>query len=206
MVQICRRFYARCWMTAYAVEKTAPSVFAREPPKARGSRRGAERPRASLHPAKTVGGCPGYPSESPRWRIGRRPTPSSRPRHRARRACRAVSRLEAAQDGVVPSLAAHRRTVIPGTSFFSNFRARRHSHFYPPSRARAYPPYGPHRPYQDIVPQCRTLREAWLRLLGPTKFAARDRCSPLSSVRGGVGGDQSPPVDAASARFSLIDG
>ena len=41
----------------------------------------------------------GYPSESPRWRIGRRPTPSCRPRHRARQRGRAVSRLEAAQDG-----------------------------------------------------------------------------------------------------------
>ena len=48
-------------------------------PSTRGSRRGAERPRASLHSAKNRRAeRSGHPTESTEWRIGRRPTPSSR--------------------------------------------------------------------------------------------------------------------------------
>ena len=191
----------------YLEQSPAQIRDSRRCPKARGSgsRRRAERPRASLHPAKNRRRSPYYPTESPRWRIGRRPTPSSR-RGTARDAGR--FRAPTRPRTVRNPLASPRRIVgrSLGPSFFSEFKARRPGiAIFTPSRVpRQLSIRAPQSP-PEAEPQRKAVQKGY-KTVDPTKFAARNRCSPLSSVRGAVGGDQRAPVDATSARFSLIDG
>jgi hypothetical protein len=117
------------------------------PPVARGSRRGAERPRASLHSAKNRRAeRSGHPSESTEWRIGRRPTPSSR---------RGAAR---AQGGFVPqgspkphAIVQARPRIRDGSLQYSSKMSTkkqlvRHSRARPSRQS----PYGPHRASERV--------------------------------------------------------
>ena len=149
------------------------SPSAREP-------RGAERPRASMHPTKKPQAERLAPAPTSPGGVSAGAHAIEQTRHRARRrARRAVSRLEAAQDGAESCPPRRNGSLIYLCGVDQHNSSTRQSR-QRAARSRAPVSILAPQTLSGLTPQSRILREAF-ETVGPTRVAVRHRCAAESS-------------------------